>query len=315
MDWPIGNPWVLLAAVGLDLLMGDPPNRFHPVAWMGAGIELLRRRAPTQGKWKPLCSGFAIVVLGIGLCALGGSLVLLLKDYACAVGLIVEAIVLSTMFSVRGLARAAEEVRQALVAGNLAEARRLLSWHLVSRETTGLDEARVAAAAIESVAENTSDGILAPWLFYLAGGLPAALVYRFVNTADAMLGYRDAEREWLGKIPARLDDVLNLLPARLTAACILLAAPFVGGRWCSALPVWWRDARKSASPNAGHPMAAAAGALGVELEKVGYYQLGVGNRLPVESDIRRAVWLLYATAGMVLALTIGITQLVRLWAW
>lgn len=315
MDWPFGNPWILLAAAALDLVAGDPPNRFHPVAALGYLITTLRRRAPTQGRWQPLLAGLGIVALGLGLCLAVGIMVLMLRAEIPWAGLIVEVIVLKTMFSVRGLAKAASEVQRALAAGNLAEARRLLGWHLVSRETAGLDEARVAAAAVESVAENASDGVIAPWLFYLLGGLPGALAYRFVNTADAMLGYRDAEREWLGKIPARLDDVLNLLPARLTAAFILLAAPLVGGSWFAALQVWWSDARKTASPNAGHPMAAAAGALGIELEKVGAYRLGAGNRLAEAADIGRAVRLLVAVAGIALALAVGGAEFLRLWVW
>jgi adenosylcobinamide-phosphate synthase len=187
----------------------------------------------------------------------------------------------------------------------------LLGWHLVSRDTVGLDEARVAAATVESLAENASDGVVAPWCFYLLGGLPAALAYRFVNTADAMLGYRDAEREWLGKVPARLDDLLNLLPARLTAALILLAAPLFRQRWATALRVWWRDARKTASPNAGQPMAAAAGALGVELEKVGCYRLGSGLRLATVADVTRAVRLLYTVASLALVLVAGLAGALR----
>ena len=148
-----------------------------------------------------------------------------------------------------------------------------MSWHLVSRDTAQLDEAQVAAAAIESVAENTSDGIVAPLLAYAVGGLPAALIYRYVNTGDSLLGYRDAEREWLGKIPARTDDLLNLIPSRVTALLFILLRP-------QAWTVWRRDARLTASPNAGQPMSAMAGALNIELEKVAHYRLNAGARLP-----------------------------------
>jgi adenosylcobinamide-phosphate synthase len=135
--------------------------------------------------------------------------------------------------------------------------------------------------------------VVAPWLFYALGGLPAALAYRFINTADAMLGYRDPIHAWLGKVPARLDDVVNLLPARLTAVFIALAASFLGAHARQAWAVWRRDACLTASPNAGHPMSAMAGALGVELEKVGQYRLGAGQALPAAADIARAIRLLY----------------------
>jgi adenosylcobinamide-phosphate synthase len=282
---------------------------------MGWLIEAVRKRVPGRGRWKPLLGGLGLIVVGLGLSVGVGALVLLLRDRVWWAGLLAEVVLLKTTSSVRGLARAAVEVRQALAAGDLAKARRLLAWHLVSRDTAGLDESQVAAAAVESVAENTSDGVVAPGLWYLIGGLPAALAYRFVNTADAMLGYRDAEREWLGKIPARLDDVLNLLPARLTAVFMLLAAPLVGGRPLRALRVWWRDARKTASPNAGHPMAAAAGVLGIELEKVGCYRLGAGERLPLAADIGRAVRLLYAVVGLSLVAAVGFAELSRILGW
>jgi adenosylcobinamide-phosphate synthase len=224
---------------------------------------------------------------------------------------VAEVVVLKMTFSVRGLARAATDVRRALAGGDLPEARRRLAWNLVSRDTADLDEPRVAAAAVESVAENTSDGVIAPWFFYLIGGIPAALAYRFVNTADAMLGYRDAEREWLGKVPARLDDVLNWVPARLTAALVVLVAPLVGGSAAGGVRVWRRDAGVTASPNAGQPMAASAGVLGLELEKVGCYRLGAGGRLPSERDIGRAVRLLYAVAGAALFIAVVTAGLPR----
>lgn len=302
MDWPFGDPLVLLAAVAFDLVAGDPPSRVHPVAGMGWLINSLCKMVSRRGRWRPLLGGAFIMLVGISASIGIGVLVSFFRDRAGWAGLAVEAILLKMTFSVRGLVAAAAKIRRALVAGNLDDARRLLGLHLVSRETSELTEVQVVAATVESVAENASDGIVGPWLFYLVGGLPAALAYRFVNTADAMLGYRDPQREWLGKVPARLDDACNLLPSRLTAVFILLAAPAVGGCWSSAVQVWWRDARKTASPNAGQPMAAAAGALGIELEKVGCYQLGVGNRLPEALDIRRAIWQLLVTAAMALAL-------------
>ncbi len=217
-------------------------------------------------------------------------------------GWLAEAILLKMTFSLRGLAEAADEVRGALAVGNLPEARRLVSWHLVSRDTTNLDPSQVAAATIESVAENASDGVVAPLLYYTLGGLPAALAYRFANTADAMLGYRDPAHEWLGKVPARLDDLANLLPARVTAGLLILAAALAGEDAGNAWRVWRRDASKTASPNAGHPMSAMAGALDIELEKAGHYQLGAGGCPPGPGDIRRAVHL----SRVAIALAIGL---------
>jgi len=152
-----------------------------------------------------------------------------------------------------------------------------VSWRLVSRDTATLSATQVSAATIESVAENLSDSVVAPLLYYAVGGLPAAFGYRFANTADAMVGYRDEVYEWLGKAPARLDDLFNLVPARLAAALIVAAAPLTGESAGRAWRIWRRDAGKTASPNAGHPMSAMAGALDVELEKVGHYRLGAAG--------------------------------------
>lgn len=283
---------ILLAALLLDLLFGDPPNRWHPVAWMGRLIGALRRRAPQDAPLVQLAFGGFITVGGSLLVGLLAVLVVRasrkLPDPLCWLG---QAWLLKTAFSLRNLDAAVREVETALRANDLPEARRLLSWHLVSRDTTRLNTAQIVGAAISSVAENTSDGIIAPLLWYAVGGIPAALIYRYINTGDAMLGYRDAEREWLGKIPARADDLFNLIPARLTALLFVLLRP---GGW----RVWRLNARQTASPNAGHPMSAAAGALGVELEKVGYYTLNSGACPPAPEDIRRMRGLLFGAVGI-----------------
>lgn len=302
-----GSPIALLLALLLDLWLGDPPNRWHPVAWMGSGIGALRRRAPMHGRWLPLVYGAALGLGGTALVLLLGSLLARgILSLPAPLGWVVEACVLATTFSVRGLVRAACQVRHALESGDLTQARHLVGWHLVSRDTASLDPAQVTAAAVESVAENTSDSIVAPLVYYALGGLPAALAYRFVNTADAMLGYQDARHRWLGKVPARLDDVVNLVPARLTAMLIILATPWAGGRLRHAWTVWRREARRTASPNAGHPMSAMAGALEVELEKVDHYRLGSGNRRATPHDIPRAVRLLYAVTTLTAGLLSGL---------
>jgi len=300
MVWPFGDPGVLLVAAVLDLTFGDPPNRIHPVAWMGRLIQSLRRLAPTTGQVGPFLAGILILTVGLTLTGSIGLLVVWLRGSWPVAGLAMEVLIMKAMFSARDLLRAATLVQRSLVAGHLDDARRLVSWHLVSRDTSTLNESGVVAATIESVAENLSDSVVAPWLFYLLGGLPAVMAFRFANTADAMLGYRDPEREWLGKAPARFDDLLNLIPARVTAVLLLLAAPVEGGTIRGGLHIWWRDAKLTASPNAGQPMAVAAGALGIELEKIDHYRLGAGLRLPVTSDIARVVRLARVVVGVML---------------
>jgi adenosylcobinamide-phosphate synthase len=285
-------PYQILAlplALLLDQVFGDPTNRFHPTAWMGSLIRWLMRFRP-RGQWLvEFMFGFFILLMGISLTAGAGLIIMFLASrLPIWMGIFLQAFALKLTLSLRGLDHAAREVQSALEAKNLPEARRLLSWHLVSRDTSQLNESQVTAAAIESVAENASDGIIAPLFYFVIGGLPAAFAYRFINTADSLLGYRDAEREWLGKFPARLDDVLNFIPARLTGLFIALSAPFCGASLVQACSIMWRDSRTTASPNAGVPMSAMAGALGVELEKVNHYALGKGLRLPTIADLIRA---------------------------
>lgn len=292
---------VVVLALVLDLVLGDPPNRWHPVAWMGTLIARLQAMMPTEGRLQPFLGGGVITLGGGALLWSIGKLLLILPEPLRLLG---ETAVLKTTFSLRGLVRAAQDVEAALQTGDLPKARHWLGWHLVSRDTSRLTESQIAAATIESLAENLSDGVVAPLFYYHLGGMPAALAYRYINTCDAMLGYRDVAREWLGKVPARLDDFLNLLPARLTAVGIMVSGQWSStrGQWTEMWRVYWQNRSQTDSPNAGHPMSAMAGALGVELEKIGQYQLGHGQRAPQTADIRRAIGLLYGAALISLSL-------------
>jgi adenosylcobinamide-phosphate synthase len=175
----------------------------------------------------------------------------------------------------------------------------------------------VAAAAVESLAENLGDSVVAPLCYYAIGGLPGAVAYRAVNTLDSMIGYR-GRYEWLGKAGARLDDVLNLLPSRLAVLLIVGAAAVVGEDARGAWRVARRDARLTAGPNAGWPMAAMAGALGVELEKVGHYRLGAGGAAADATAIERADRVIAVAALAAAVLACGVRAFVarrgRRWA-
>jgi adenosylcobinamide-phosphate synthase len=303
---------VLGIAVLLDLSLGEPPTVGHPVAWMGSVISLVRKRAHRQGRLWPFMAGLLLMLVGIGVLAVGGTLLnRVFGMLPQPAQIIVAAMFLKTTFSIRGLLNAGHEVESVLAAGNLPEARKRLGLHLVSRDTSSLNESQVAAATIESLAENTSDSIVAPLMAFAIAGLPGALVYRFINTCDAMLGYRDPEREWLGKFPARLDDLVNLIPARITAFLLIAAGALMMHDPARATYVWYRDRRMTASPNAGHPMSAAAGVLGVELEKVGHYRLGSGFRLPDSTDVSRVRRLLLTSSVLACASLIGLIIVVN----
>jgi adenosylcobinamide-phosphate synthase len=203
---------------------------------------------------------------------------------------------------VRALGAAASQVRTALERADLPSARQSLR-SLCSRDPAALSDPQVAAAAVESVAENLSDSLVAPLFWWAVAGLPGAIAYRAINTLDASIGYR-GRYEWLGKASARLDDVVNLVPARLTAALLLAAGALAGGRLRDGLRILWRDGRKTESPNAGLPMAAMAGLLGVELEKVGHYRLGDPSA-PVGAPTIARAWRLTRLAS-VLALLLAL---------
>jgi adenosylcobinamide-phosphate synthase len=280
-----GRAKVILLAVGLDLLMGEPGERWHPVVWMGRLVERFEKRAPTEGAGVQFAYGAAAEAFCLAAVALPAWLAERFLPKG-VVGLLVSALLLKPVFATRVLFQLVLEVERELESGDLQGARRAVG-RIVSRDVHALDEAGVAAAAVESLAENASDSVVAPLVYYAAFGLPGAYLYRMANTLDAMLGYR-GRYEYLGKAAARVDDILNIVPARLAAIATVVASWIVGvspaGAWRAAL----RDSSRTASPNSGWPMAAAAGALGLRLEKVGHYVLNPDGSPPRAGDVARA---------------------------
>ena len=250
----------------LDWAFGEPPAAVHPTVWMGRAISAVPRGSFADG---------VATLLGVTLASAAA---------ARLVPSVLEPVALKPALSLRALLEAGASVQRALEAGNLGEARRQLAYHLVSRDVTNLDVSDVAGAAISSLAENLNDSVVAPLVAYRFGGLPAAYAYRAINTADAMLGYHTPELEWFGKPAARADDVVNWLPARLSALLVAIAS----GTPRQAFAVARADARRCPSPNGGWPMAAMAGALGVVLVKRGVYTLHARGRRPTPADLARA---------------------------
>lgn len=286
-------------AIMLDRIWTNLPNRYHPVAWIGNLIAWLSKPSPKLGERVQLVYGGLISFIGIlmmgGIGYIWENLILQVNQ---PLWILINAVLLSFLFSISRLASAGKKIEAALKRQEIEEARHLLGWHLVSRPTKELDDTDIAAATIESIAENASDSFVAPVLYYLIFGIPGVLIYRYANTADAMLGYRTPEKEWLGKIPARLDDLLNLVPSRMTALLNILSAPFTGTSLKGAFSVWLSDRYKTASPNAGHPMSAVAGALGVVLSKPGQYRLGATGRNATANDISKAIHIMYSSIGL-----------------
>ena len=320
-DEAVAAGLAVIVAGGLDML-GEPPAAWHPVVWYGTLIRFLSRAAPQRGVLAQLLYGIAMLMLAgpiavlptLGLHALARQVQrALARRGSLHLGILwlalLEGASLKPFLALRMLAEAGGTVRQTLLRADLPAACQALR-SLVSRNCSGLTAELAASAAIESLAENLSDSVVAPLFYYVLFGVPGAAAYRLFNTFDAMVGYH-GEYEYLGKVAARLDDVLNLIPARVTALLIIVLAPLFGGSRRAAWRVYRHDAHKTESPNAGHPMAALAGALELRLEKVNHYVLGEVSQAVTPGHIQQAEQMVWRIGIVVMALAAVLAVLRR----
>src|SRR3954449_1533760 len=273
--------FVVVAALAFDALIGDPDwlwrRLSHPVAVIGSLIGLLDRslnletRSPAQRKF----AGIIVVILLLAISALSGILIAMALRQI-AFGNVLIGLIASTLIAQRSLYQHVARVRSAFTDGGLAEARRAVSM-IVGRDPDQLDEAGVCRAAIESCAENFSDGVVAPVFWLALLGLPGLIAYKAINTADSMIGHLNPRYESFGWAAARLDDLVNLIPARLSGLLVAIVASVARGTTATALKVMWRDAAKHRSPNAGWPESAMAGALGLAIAGPRVYADGAVN--------------------------------------
>jgi adenosylcobinamide-phosphate synthase len=264
---------ILFLAVILDITIGDPPNGLHPVAWLGKIISLEMKLAPIENKVVQIIYGVIVVLFSsIIITTSVYFLITYLQSFNTVVYFLTSTLLLKCTFSIKGLIIAAQTVKNYISTNKLSEARHSLT-SLVSRETTHLDKEQVIAATIESVAENSCDSIVAPLFYFAIFGLSGAIAYRIINTFDSMIGYH-GRWEYIGKFAAKFDDMLNYVPARITALLLIVSSWICKNRPDAALSIMLRDHKKTESPNAGWTMSAIAGALDVKLEKAGHYQLG-----------------------------------------
>ncbi|MHB8836318.1 MAG: adenosylcobinamide-phosphate synthase CbiB [Candidatus Methylomirabilia bacterium] len=303
--------------MALDAVVGDPRWLPHPVRAIGAlaaRLETITRRVVPSVR----AAGVLTVVVVVG--SAGAAVWLLVRAAAAIHPILGDAaaiLLLATTLAARDLAGHALAVFRALDRGDLPEARQKAAF-MVSRETAGLDESETARAAVESVAENTVDGVTAPLLFAALGGPAAAMMYKAVNTLDSMFGYKTGRYLKFGWASARLDDAVNYIPARITAAFVPLAAMAVGARPLQSLRCLVRDGKKHPSPNSGLAEAAMAGALGVRLGGVSSY-FGAPSTKPYlgepleplgKGHIRRTVALMVATYLLAALLFLGVRTFV-----
>ena len=265
---------VAIVAFLTDALLGDPHSKFHPVVLIGNLISLLEkilRRDLDSPVLKIFKGGVLVCIVVTGSLLVGFGIETLTNDIpSLAARIFIQAFILSFMISPRSLADAAREIYFLLERENLALARDKVGW-IVGRDTQNLNEAEVARATIETVAENTVDGIISPLFFFALGGLPLAVAYRAVNTMDSMLGYKNEKYIYFGRVAARLDDVANFIPARMTAMLFICAAMILQLDYRNAFNMMKRDAKKHPSPNGGWAEATVAGALNIRLGGMNYY--------------------------------------------
>lgn len=292
----------------LDLLIGDPYCLPHPIRWIGnliTKIEVALRKGEREKK-RELYKGVWMVIFIVGITMLVSAAVLIVAyQIHPYLGVMVELVMTYQILATKCLKIESMKVYERLKAEDVEGARKAVSM-IVGRDTKVLSEEGIAKAAIETVAENTSDGVIAPMLYIALGGPVLGWMYKAINTMDSMIGYKNEKYLYFGRAAARLDDVVNYLPSRISAYLMILAAGLSGKSYCAkhAFKIYRRDCRKHASPNSAQTEAACAGALGIRLAGDASYfgkvvkkpYIGDAERAVEYEDIRRANHLLYVTA-------------------
>ena len=307
----------LLPAICLlmDALFGDPSCITHPVIWMGKAIKkaehLLRRCLPGTPGGELAGGGILALLLTGGTLFLSGTVLYAAGRVHPVLWTALQLFWGWQCLAMKGLGSESRAVQEKLETGTLEQARAQVA-RIVGRDTRQLSREGVVRAAVETVAENFSDGVIAPLFYYIIGGAPLALCYKAINTMDSMVGYKNDRYRYFGRIPARLDDAANWIPSRLSALLLIASAFFCRENASSAAAIWKRDRRNHASPNSAQTESVMAGALGIRLGGGASYfgqwhekpYIGDDLRTPVPSDIRRANRMMYV--GSVMAVIIGV---------
>ncbi len=317
------EPIVIVAfALGIDFVFGDPKNRYHPTAWIGTLIAKLTPLAKNQNTYVEKLGGIFVVVITVGvvvtlLSILDTGISLLTTDWVTiVVSGVVVVILLKTTIAISGMEKHAKAVLESLDQNNLDMARTNLSM-IVKRNTKNLDKNHVISGVLESISENTVDGITGPLFYFALFGLPGAFVYRVINTVDSMIGYKTDIFKNVGWFGATCDTILNYIPSRLTGLVMIISAAILQNNWKESYKIMIRDGKKTESPNAGYPMAALAGALETKFEKINHYKLGNGEIILTTEHVNSALTMMKLTSilffGLVIIPIITILSLVGWW--
>ena len=288
-------------AILIDLIFGDPKNRYHPTAWIGTFIAKLTTITKNQNSTFEKIGGIIMIitissVVVLLLSGLNFGISLISVDYISLIlSVVIGALLLKTTIAIRGMEKHAISVLDSLESNDLDLARNYLSM-IVKRNTTKLDKNHVLSGVLESISENTVDGITGPMFYYAFFGLFGAFVYRIINTADSMVGYKNDIFKNLGWFTAKCDTILNYIPSRLTGLMMVISAAILKNNWRNSYKVMIRDGKKTESPNAGYPMAALAGALETKFEKINHYKLGDGEIILTRDHVLSAIKIMKLTS-------------------
>lgn len=308
--------FMTVAAVILDAVIGDPRSKLHPVVLIGNLIAFLESKLlqANYSRQRKIAGGILLVFLVLTTSySISWVLVKLLSALHPTASFLGGALLLSFTISPRSLAMAGREIKNYLLSGDLEQARFKVGW-IVGRDTKALSVGEVTRATVETIAENIVDGVISPLFYFLIGGVPLAFLYRAVNTLDSMVGYKNDKYRDFGMMAARVDDIFNFIPARLTALFLVAAAFLLRYDVKNALLSIVRDAAKHPSPNSGMAEAAVAGSLGIQLGGLNFYG-GVPSRRAYMGQpckdlapihINQATYLMYVTTALFLLVAIWI---------
>src|ERR1035437_6687494 len=281
----------------IDIVFGEYPDRIHPTIGIGKMISYLKRKSKNSNPRVEKANGVLMALLIMLVVALPVFLLLFwLRQlpYGEILYIVAGAILFKATFAIRGMGHYTKPIAKALKQNDLDGARKWLPY-IVRRDPNSLNERQIISAAVESIAESTTDGITAPFFFFALFGVPGAFAYRVVNTLDSMVGYKNVETRNIGWFSAKLDTIANYIPSRLTAYLMVAASFLLHEDWRESMRILQRDKHKTASPNAGYTISAMAGALNIQLEKKGYYTLGDDHGISAE-HIPKALRVMTVTA-------------------
>ena len=311
----------ILIGFVIDFILGDPYNLPHPIRWIGnliAGLDRLLYREDDSDKTKFIKGMILAIIVLVVSVSLPLIILFLTYNVNKILGNIVEGVMCYYLIAPKSLKKESMKVCKELEKGNTQGARYAVSM-IVGRDTESLDEKGISKAAVETVAENTSDGVTAPIMYIAVGGAGLGFLYKAVNTMDSMIGYKNDKYMYFGRFAAKLDDVLNYIPSRVTALFMIAASGILGYDFKSAFRIWKRDRRKHKSPNSAQTEAVCAGALGLELAGDAYYfgklvkkdTIGDNKREIEARDIKRVNNIMYVTSVMVLVICVAIRFMIR----